>query len=510
MQGGVMPFLRSLAQGGTRAVLMSTPHPLTAQAWPSMTTGRSPSHTGITDFIRYYPAAGPGRFELTNGRDLRCESIWSLASRQGRRVTALNFYALWPPKPVSGYTLSSFVPWRHLKDAVYPPDLYTTISRLPNMKGRELATDWETERKCIEGMPPEDYEDWIALHIRRDRQWLDILRHLMTNDPSNLTAIVFDGVDKLQHLCWRFLDTELFPAQPTPWEAKIRRLCLEYFGELDSVIREAVQLAGPESRIFIASDHGSGPTTQIFYVNEWLHRQGYLAWTKESVPDATGRYSSNRLFENATQIDWSRTKAYAISASSNGIWLRGNGASPNGGVPGRDYKMMRAELARALLDYRNPATGQPVVTLVRMGEDVYPGLAAESAPDLLLTLFDGGFVSVLRSDQVVKPRPQPVGTHRPQGVFMAYGPGIREGNSHSALSILDVTPTLLYSLDLPVPDDLEGTVPEGVFQRWYFEANPPRRGGPTQPVLDVHDEIAPKNPERDAEIIERLTALGYL
>ena len=38
-----------------------------------------------------------------------------------------------------------------------------------------------------------------------------------------------------------------------------------------------------------------------------------------------------------------------------------------------------------------------------------------------------------------------------KGVFLAPGPGIRAGAELDELSILDVAPTLLYSLDVPIP-----------------------------------------------------------
>ena len=79
----------------------------------------------------------------------------------------------------------------------------------------------------------------------------------------------------------------------------------------------------------------------------------------------------------------------------------------------------------------------------------------DRAPDLTLRLSDHGFVSVLNAVQPVLHRREVVGTHRPEGVFIAGGPGVRSGELLPPMSILDVAPTLLYSLDLPVPGDLE-------------------------------------------------------
>jgi hypothetical protein len=102
------------------------------------------------------------------------------------------------------------------------------------------------------------------------------------------------------------------------------------------------------------------------------------------------------------------------------------------------------------------------------------------APDLTLSLRDGGFVSILKSDVILRPRPEVVGTHRPQGVFMAKGPGIRQGLSLPPLSITDVAPTLLYTLGLAIPKDLEGRVAAQILDPGALQRSPIVVGEPTQ------------------------------
>lgn len=512
MESGDMPFLKTFASRGARSELLSTPNPLTAAAWPAMTTGRSPGYTGVFDFAHFEERDGQPYFALTTSRDLCCETVWSIASRQKRTVTALNFFALWPPRPVAGYTISAFVSWRHLKDAVYPPELFERIKRLPRFNRKELSTDLDLERKCLQGLPPEEYEEWIAYHIRKEQQWFDILRDLMLTDPTDLTALVFEGVDKLQHLCWRFIDSGLFPETPSVWERSIRELCLDYFRQLDAFIGEIVALAGPDARVFIASDHGFGTSQEIFYVNAWLHEHGYLAWTDTAVVDTDENLTSEQLSQNVTQLDWSNTRAYAITSSSNGILIRVADGSGHGGILAHEYGAFRDRLIDELLAYTDPGDGRPVVTCVRTREEVYRGEHMRRAPDLLLTLRDGGFVSVLNADRPLKPRKAPAGTHRPEGIFMACGPGIRSGLRHAPLSILDVAPTLLYSLGLPIPADLEGALPTAIFDHGLLEAQPPCIGAATQPVTEPQEQDAPvlDGPAIEAGVVERLKALGYL
>jgi predicted AlkP superfamily phosphohydrolase/phosphomutase len=507
MEDGTMPFLRNFASNGARGVLLSTPNPQTAQAWPSLMTGRSPGNHGVFDFVRFQERTGGPYMTVTNSRDLCCETIWSIASREDRTVTALNFYGMWPPKPVAGSTISGFVTWRGLRSAIYPPSLYSELMNLPDFNRKELAMDLDAEKKCIQGLQNELYEQWILLHTRREQRWFEVLRYLKQNHPTDLTALVFDGVDKLQHLCWRFIDPALSRKLTSAWEKQIHELCLHYFRQLDEFIADLVTSADRDTRTFIVSDHGFGSTTEIFYLNVWLHKKGYLEWTDQAPLDDHESLTSERLKSHVALIDWRRTSAYALTPSSNGIFIRrealGDGTE-------EEYLQFRQQLMEALLAFRDPATDEPVVTRIRTREEAYTGKMMHTAPDLLLTLRDGGFVSILNSDTPVKPRSEPSGTHRPEGIFMAAGPGIAQCSNLPSLSILDVAPALLYSLDVPVPEDMEGAVPYAVFTSEFLAAHPIRLGKSGSSEPEDSGEPFSLGPAAEEQLLDRLRALGYL
>ena len=509
---GVMPFLEKFVTGGARAQLGSTVLPITCQAWPTLMTGRGPGSHGIFNFVRFEQRPGGTFFTVTNARDLACETIWSMASRQSRRVTVLNFFAMWPPQPVDGYTMSGFVPWRHMKDAVYPPGVYPHLKDLLMLNPKELAMDLELERKSIQGLPPGEYLDWIGAHMRREQQWFRVMQYLMRTDPTDMTAIVFDAVDKLQHLCWRFIDPRFLPADPSPWERSVRERCLDYFRQLDGMIRQICALAGPDARVFIMTDHGFGASVEIFYVNTWLHDNGYLQWSRAVVPDDKESLTSEKPTDNVVNLDWRATTAYALTASSNGIWIRVASPEDPTGVPPERYHAFREELTRKLLGYRDPRDGRPVVTRVLTREQAYPGPLCHTAPDLLLFLRDGGFVSVLNGANPVTSRAHPVGTHRPDGVVLASGPGIPKGVALEPQAIMDMAPTLLYSLGLPAAADMEGGVAEALFESAQLRAEPPRTGSPSQGGYH-RDTVASRLDDETAltgEITDRLKALGYI
>ena len=201
MQNGIMPFLKEFVASGVRAELKSIVPPLTPPAWTSLMTGRSPGQHGIFDFFRR-ESLQSHQIRFPDARDVRQETIWSMVSRQGQRVTVLNFPLTFPTPPINGYLVPGWMTWRTLPIGCYPSELYQRLKTIPGFNRRELAMDITLEEKAIEGCRQDEYEDLISLHIRREQQWFQVLRTLTQEDPCELTAVLFDGVDRLQHLCW--------------------------------------------------------------------------------------------------------------------------------------------------------------------------------------------------------------------------------------------------------------------------------------------------------------------
>jgi arylsulfatase A-like enzyme len=132
----------------------------------------------------------------------------------------------------------------------------------------------------------------------------------------------------------------------------------------------------------------------------------------------------------------------------------------------------------------------------------------DNAPDLTVTLRDHGFVSTRRTNTVYAKRAKPMGTHHPDGIFIARGPGIKHNQSIDRLSILDVCPTALYAMDLPVPDDLQGRVVKEIYTREHLAEHPVTWG--TKTMLGQASVLPSEVPEEDVEVLEKMKALGYL
>lgn len=511
MRTGVMPFLKEFVAHGVRGVLHSTSHPLTPIAWTTLMTGRLPGNHGVFDFVRVDRRGDHPDYVLGTSADVRVETIWSIASRHGCRVTTLNFPCMFPAPSINGFVVPGFVPWTYLSRAVHPRELYPRLKALPAFNARELALDWDVERKALQGLPAEEFETWIKFHIAREQQWFEIARFLMKEEPCELTAILFDGADKLQHLCYYLIDPELAAPHTSEWAQQMRALCLAYFRQLDGFIADIVARAGDEAQVFIASDHGfQAAGDRIFYANVWLQQHGYLHWVTDAPIDHEGRLTLEGHTGTDTLIDWSRTTAFALTASSNAIYIRRATDTHGTGVADRDYATFRDRLIQSLLAFTDPDTGERVIDRIMTREEAFPGTQVADAPDLTLVLRDRSFLSVLRTDEPLRLRPLPYGTHHPDGIFMARGPGVRSGAELAPFSIVDIAPTLLYGLGLPLPDDLDGKPMVAAFESAFVAANPVRvetaRALTAERVVDQSAFDA----DSEREVLDRLKALGYL
>lgn len=512
---GVMPCLAEVYRRGGRGILESTATPLTPQAWTSLATSRTAGHHGIGDFIRCDRRDGGAYLHINNSRDIRTETLWQYVSRQGKRVTVLNYYGLAPAQPLCGHSMPGFTTGRHLRRCSYPADLFERLRQVPAFDVSLLGMDLEIERRGLHELAPDEWLEWIGHHVERDAVWAGVLEHLMTAEPSDLTAVVFDGVDKIQHLAYRYLDPAYCPARPTAWERQVIERCGDYFRQVDACLGRVLERVGPWGRVFIVSDHGFTASQEIVYINTYLERQGWLKWRSDAQDDAVGKYHTDRPADDANAIDLARSRAYALSPSGNGVFLD---------APPAEYGEFREQVIAGLLALRGPDGGQVVVDVKRR-EDYFPGPCMKDLPDLTLTLRDFGFISVLKSPEVVTPRQKPLGTHHPDGVVLGIGPGVRSGADWGRLSILDVAPLLLHSLGLEIPADYEGRFAPQAYEAAYLDSDPPRLaaacnlaelaagistagGGNHQNGAELDGDDLDQ--EDEAVLLDRLRSLGYI
>ena len=212
-------------------------------------------------------------------------------------------------------------------------------------------------------------------------------------------------------------------------------------------------------------------------------------------------------FLSFDDVDWSRTLAYSIGHVGQ-IFVNLKGREPEGIVePGAEYESVRQRVTEALQDLRHPATGQPLVDRVVPSDQVVHGPHAHRSPDLHVVM-DGyrtiAFPLFATDNRIVTRQIRgDSGCHRLHGIFIASGPEIHAGQVVADARILDLAPTILHLMGLPVPDDMDGRV----LSKALTTSRPVefRSTGPDDEGIQ-----AGLSEEETTEVEERLRALGYL
>jgi predicted AlkP superfamily phosphohydrolase/phosphomutase len=209
--------------------------------------------------------------------------------------------------------------------------------------------------------------------------------------------------------------------------------------------------------VIVVSDHGAKRMDGGIAINEWLLREGLL--------------TLNRPIEKGTiipfekvDVDWSKTVAWGSGGYYARVFMNVEGREPNGIIKPEDYERCRDELARRIQAIPGP-NGNPLPTRTFKPENTYASVKGV-APDLIVYFGDlywrgvgsFGHQDIYTFENDTGPDDA---NHAQDGIFILYDPGRDLGGRElTGLEIMDVAPTILDLMGLPVPRDMRGKVIE--------------------------------------------------
>ncbi|PYT07160.1 MAG: hypothetical protein DMF49_08965 [Acidobacteria bacterium] len=220
--------------------------------------------------------------------------------------------------------------------------------------------------------------DDLNSSVDKDEQMME---GLLADRSIDLYVQIYSFTDRIGHLFWRFMD----PGHPLYDAGKAARYAgemLKAYQRMDRIAGRAAELAGPDAVLIVCSDHGFSSFRRGVSYNTWLVKNGYMtlrapesgARTLEDLFDRKGE----SLFQN---VDWPRTKAYAMGLGN--IYINLAGREPQGSVlPGEEYEKVMAGIKAGLEQLVDPATGEHPVTRVFRREEIYTGFDPALVPDL--------------------------------------------------------------------------------------------------------------------------------
>ena len=207
----------------------------------------------------------------------------------------------------------------------------------------------------------------------------------------DLLVGVIESTDRVQHMMYRLID----PAHPmydAALAAKYGDAIRAVYRRADQFVAQVMEIVEPGTTIMIVSDHGFHSWRKSVNVNTWLVQEGYMTLVGQTpgAKKLDDLFGAGEFWEN---VDWSRTRAYAMGLGQ--IYFNLRGREARGIVsPGQEYTALANELAAKLkASLVDPDTRQPIVRAVYKRDDVYTGEYLGQASDLQLGFEDGYRVS---------------------------------------------------------------------------------------------------------------------
>ena len=516
---GELPNFSRLFDEGATGVLDSTIPATTPVAWPSITTGVEPDVHGLygfTDLTSNY------RRQLHTGDDVDQPRLWDYLGP----AAVGNVPMTYPVDHLDGRMVSGmFAPGTNDQFA-YPPSLADRIEReIPEYQIDLKWSDYHGKRDELIG----DLN--TLLDARRE-----LMEMLLEGDDWEFVFFVFTEIDRLQHLVW---DDEAL---------------LAYYVRMDEILGDVLdRVERNDADLFVVSDHGFGPLSSVVNVNTYLADRGYLTpredtgtrslldsvgVDRDAILSLLGRANINehtlraylpRSLVDAVatrlpgdhelyDVDYSNTVAFFDPPG--GVYINDTERFEQGIVSPSERPQVRAEIMEVLSELTDPETGAQVLD-VTDGTELYA--RDDRAPDVLVEGREERYqVKANVGDAVFTDPGVYSADHRPEGIFLAWGPDIAAGARVEGAGVTDVAPTVMHAAGEPVPEHMDGRVLEEAFdpasdagQRAVETADyGADRSGSVDPSAPADEPDASNDADQEEggmdDVEDRLKGLGYM
>ena len=353
-------------------------------------------------------------------------------------VSPVNFKPDEPPVPMSS-------------PASFAGDLYKAVGNYRTLGWAE-ATWALNENRMDEKTFMDD------LMVAFDDRAKVILNRVDQKDWDLLVGVI-ESTDRVQHMMWRLIDPQ-HPLYDAALAAQFGDSIERVYKRADDFVGEIVRRVGPDVPVMIVSDHGFHSWRKAVNLDTWLVQNGYMVMKGQSADKKlSDLFGGGTFWEN---VDWTRTRAYAMGIGQIYFNLRGREAQ---GIvsPGAEATALADELARKLLTMTDPEDGSPIIRAVYKRDDIYSGPFINNASELQVGMNEGYRVSwqttlggsppgiVYKNDRKWSADHGGYDYAITSGILVT-----SQGINTKDPRIIDIAPTVLRYFGLSVPTDIDG------------------------------------------------------
>ena len=490
---GTLPTIRSLLSRGLVGDTASVEGLYEGSTWPSLYTGTNPARHGF----HWVTQIRPGTYEFYRcnpGEFIKQEPFWHFLSRAKKKVAILDV-------PLSGISEGlngiQMVEWGS-HDAVYgfqawPRELKAEVTR--RFGNHPFGSSCDSN-----GRTPDDFCRFRDQLIEGVNKKCELTLYYLKQEDWDFFAQVFTESHCAGHQCWHLHD----PAHPNHHRDTVSITgdpIREVYVAIDRAIGKILAQVNEDTLVFFLATHGmSYSMSKDFMLGQILERLDVVRrlpvsssrriWNIRSIwnrlPASVqgllkpALYPIYRLMGGEDPIRlssrWDLEKCgcfpYENGGLISGIRVNLSGREPMGLIkPGAECDDFYRQLSNDLMDITDSASGQPLVKRVMKTSDLFQGEYLDHLPDLLVewneeicmgskAVSDDASCRVqATSDKIGLVESEyhfcRTGAHRPEGLYVVFGPGIQPGTVARTVSIMDIAPTFLRWYGLAC-DNLDG------------------------------------------------------
>jgi predicted AlkP superfamily phosphohydrolase/phosphomutase len=430
-----LPVLRELMESGIYGNLRSSDPPITIPAWMVMSTGKDPGRLGLYGF-RHRKDYSYKNIWIATSQSIKEKTVWDIIGEKGGQSCLVSVPPSYPPRPVSGNLISCFITPGEEKDYTYPSQLRQEIEEGFGSYIFDVAFRTDEKDKLLE-----------QIYEMTNRRF-DVMNYLIRNKKWDFFMFVEIGVDRIQHAFWKYMDPDhhLY-VEGNPYESAI----IDYYRDVDKKIGELLSNTDKDTTVLVVSDHGAKRMKGAFCINEWLIEQGDLVLKQRP---------QSPVSMDQVEIDWPRSKYWGWGGYYARLFLNIEGREAQGILKPEDYEKERDALVEKLMSIRGPDGTQWKTRVLKPQQ--YFKEARGDYPDLMVYFDDlywrsAGTLGHPTKYLLENDTGPDDAVHAQDGIYILYDPRGR-GKMRKDAHIMDIAPTILHRMGLPVPDDMEGKI----------------------------------------------------
>ncbi len=430
-----LPVLRELIDNGLYGLLRSSDPPITIPAWMVMCTGKDSGRLGLYGF-RHRKDYSYKDIWIATSQSIEEHAVWDWIGERGGQNCLVSVPPSYPPKPVNGNLISCFITPGNEKDYTYPSELREEIEK--RFGSYIFDVVFRTDEK----------DNLLEQIYEMTEKRFEVLYYLIRQKKWDFFMFVEIGVDRVQHAFWKYMD----PGHHLYEKGnKYEEVIMEYYKDLDKKIGELLSNIDKNTVVIVASDHGAKRMKGAFCINEWLIEQGDLV-VKEKP--------QSPMSLDQVKIDWSRSKAWGWGGYYARLFLNIEGREAQGIILPENYEKERDALAEKMMSLRGPE-GEEWKTHILKPQEYFKE-ARGDYPDLMVYFDDlywrsAGTLGHEGKFLLENDTGPDDAVHAQDGIYIFYDPKNRLRERKDA-HILDITPTILHWMGVPIPEDLEGKI----------------------------------------------------